>query len=153
MKKKMIVVSLAALMVLVMASVSFAATETSEGRQFFRGFGRQGGFQFIMDKLGLTEEEALDLKNRDKTMMEIAAEKGLDIEQWHEEMLETRNQRIDDLVEAGKITAEEAEEFKALMAERFENCFEGEGFGLGRGMMGRGLGKRMMGRGLKGWQQ
>lgn len=66
----------------------------------------------------------------------------------HEEMLKIKEERLDELVDEGNITQEEADEFIQKMEERFEagDC-DGAAEGLGNGIfsgsgkgMGRGIG-------------
>jgi len=141
-------------MVTVMASMSFATTEEdrAEERQFFRGMGRQPALQLMMEKLGLSKEDVLELRDSGKTIEEIAEENGIDLELWKENMFKLKEERIDKLVEEGKITAEEAEELKTLIEKRIENCPQHNEEGFMRPMMGNGFGRRMMGNGFRGWQ-
>gem|GEM_PF-1628831 len=99
-----------------------------EARRGRAGFGYQGfgrGIETVAAKLGMTVDE-LRSQLGSKTMLEIAEEKGISQEQFHQMMIESAIQRWKD---AGFSDKEIAERQK-MIEERQQNC---NGEGLFRG--------------------
>jgi len=104
------------------------------GETFNKGMG--GGYEAMIEKkaeiLGITVEELNTAREEGTTFHEIIEEKGLDFDEFHEQMKEKRAERIkarmDQLVEDGRITREEADE----RIEGFGD-FEGKGRRMGAG--------------------
>lgn len=78
----------------------------------------------------------------------IAAEADDERLEWHEEMLKFKQEQLDEMVEEGLITQEEADAFIERMEENYESGYcngpfgrtgEGESYGFRRGS-GRGGG-------------
>jgi len=83
---------------------------------------------------------AADLEARleqGETMAQIAASKGLTIEQFHTLMIEARSQAIDQALNDGKLTQEQAD----WMKQRGAVQMAGGLMGNGRGMRGGGQGQ------------
>ncbi len=157
-KKTLALVSGATLVALLLtglvgATVAFAQEPTPEaevpfaGRRGGRGggdFGRgmMGGFggqwttfDTMADALGLTPVELFTELHGGKTLEDVAEEQGVDLEALQETMQAAREdamrKRIEQAVEDGKISQEQAD----WMLEGLENGYGpmGRGFGHGRG--------------------
>lgn len=121
-----------------------------------RGFGLGGGswtmFDVVAEALGLTPEEFFAELHAGKTLEEIAEGQGVELEVVHDAMqaarVEAMRERIEQAVEDGRITQEQAD----WMLEGLEQGFfpTGQGFGSGHGMRG-GFGRGMMKRGSGGF--
>ncbi|RME62337.1 MAG: hypothetical protein D6790_06510 [Caldilineae bacterium] len=101
---------------------------------FGRGFdkGRRGGedhLQAVADALGMTVEELQAAREEGKTLEEIAAEKGVDLQAV---MLEQAQEKLAQAVADGKLTQEEADQ----ILERIQNGEQPGPFGPHRGHAG-----------------
>ncbi len=123
-----------------------------------RGMGWRWGActpEALAEALGMTPEELLAAVRGGETLAELAEAKGVSIEQLVEKVLAARQARIDEAVEAGRLTPEQAESLKAQMreqmAERLQNgtCNPGAGLGPAQGGRGRWGGGRAFGRGMR----
>lgn len=70
---------------------------------------------------GVTEEEAYDLRQEGQTFGEIAQENGV-YEEFTDKMLEEKIAIIEDKVEQGSLTREEADNLIAKFQENIGNC-------------------------------
>jgi hypothetical protein len=157
MKKKMLLLSGAALIVLVLAGLAGATFVSAQEptptptvpfgwRGAGRGWGGRGGFGWAgggdwtmfdtaAEALGLTPVELFTELHAGKTLEEIAEAKGVDIETVYDAMdavrAEAQKQAIEQAVEDGKISQEHAD----WMLEGLEKGFfpGGRGFGHGWG--------------------
>ena len=77
-------------------------------------------FSEVFELLGITAEEAREARVEGKMLHEIAEEKGL-TEEFNALMLESLEERLTALVEAGKITEEDKAEKLAAAEERMAN--------------------------------
>ncbi|KDR96243.1 Protein of unknown function [Peptoclostridium litorale DSM 5388] len=96
--------------------------------------------QVYSDVTGKTVEEAYEDRQSGKTYGELAQEEGK-YEEFKEQLLENRKALLEERVEDGTLTREQAD----LMLQRMEEC-DGtnpgqNGFGLGRGNGGCGNGQ------------
>lgn len=134
-----------------------------------------GMIGFIADLLGMKPEEVIAERQAQKSLVQIAGEKGISEQELLDKVLESRKTRIDQLVKDGRITQEQADLAVKNMTERLkvnlnrttvgpaggpggcprwngtapDGSQQGFGRGFGRGMMGRGM---MGGRGFgPGW--
>jgi ribosomal protein S20 len=84
-----------------------------------RGFGgRRGGFgPEVAEILDMTPQELHEALQSGKTLEQMAADKGLTLEQLKEKVLEARKAELQKLVEEGKLTREKADE----ILSRLEN--------------------------------
>jgi len=149
-KKKLFLVSGAALVVLVLAGLAaatfvFAQEPTPTPTVPFKGRGpgwgcfgwARGGDWTMFDKaaetLGLTPVELFTELHSGKTLEEIAEAKGIDIQTVYDAMesvrVEAQKQAIQQAVEDGKISQEQAN----WMLEGLEKGFFPGGRGFGRG--------------------
>jgi len=110
------------------------------GRSMMGGFGGAGGDQWTMfdtaaETLGLTPEEFFAELREGKSLEEVAEEQGVEIETVQDTMnearAEARLEMIEQAVEDGSLTREQAD----WMLEGLEQGFfpGGQGFGRGRG--------------------
>jgi len=110
------------------------------GRGMMGGFGVAGGGQWTMfdtaaEVLGLTPEELFAELHEGKSLEEVAEEQGVEIETVQDTMnearAEARLEMIEQAVEDGTLTQEQAD----WMLEGLEQGFfpGGQGFGRGRG--------------------
>ncbi|MFX4262732.1 hypothetical protein ACOBQJ_11060 [Pelotomaculum propionicicum] len=112
------------------------------------------GITDLADFLGISREELTGALQSGKTVVQVAAEKGISEQQLVDFMAEKYSERIDQKVADGKITAEQAKKLKQSMTERIKTDLNrantGPNFGKdkmdpkdgpGTGMkMGRGMG-------------
>ena len=105
------------------------------GEAYNKGIG--GGYEAMVENkaeiLGITVEELNTAREEGTTLHEIIEEQGLDFDEFHKQIKEKRAERIkakiDQLVEDGKITREQADE----KIKRFGD-FEGKGRCMGARM-------------------
>ena len=87
------------------------------------GFGRHGHIEVLETAaayLGMTEAELRDELD-DKTLAEIAKEKGKTAAGLVQQLVATQTKRIDEAVADGRLTDEQATELKADLEERMES--------------------------------
>ncbi|NLM19195.1 MAG: hypothetical protein GX217_04130 [Clostridiaceae bacterium] len=119
--------------------------------QSMQGHGSQS-VALVAELTGRSIEDLLqERRETGKTLSEIANEAGVG-EQFKASFLATKKARIQQLVEAGRLTQELADERIALMEQNFANC-DGTGIGKNQGGesgMGLGLGRNNgSGKGLR----
>jgi len=123
------------------------------------GWSQGGMLSTVADLLGLTPDEIAAERQDGKSMTEIAAAQGISEAELTEDIIAARSAALDELVNEGRITKEQADAHLAYMAERVEANINsdaaclGSGLagGFGGGRMGRGSGGRGAGCG-NGWQ-
>lgn len=99
--------------------------------------------ELFLEKTGLTLEDLREFKAEGKTWEQIAAEYNIDLEALKEEMHQQMLQAIDEKVQAGDLTEEEAAQIKERMEERIENHSNFMGFDQKMKSRGMGFGKGM----------
>lgn len=150
------------LLVGVPAVKAFAAGNQSGGKAG-QGYGLQIGRNFgsmsanVAQFLGISQEDLKADRQSGKSMVQIAAEKGISEQELVDYVIGQRSAQIDQMVSDGKITQEQADQHEQLMTERVKenlnrtevgpnrsgnaadrgNKAAGEGMGKG---MGKGLG-------------
>ena len=116
--------------------------------------------EIVANLSGKSVEDVTEEKfDSNKTYGEIAYDEGK-WEEFREEVLESKKAYLDEMVEEGVLTQEEADEYYNYMLEMQEYCDEtggnGRGAGCGFGGKGMGFGGRGMGFGGRGlgrnWQ-
>lgn len=149
-KKRLILLSSGALIVLLLAGVAGVTIVSADEPTPTppvpfgwggRGFGWAGGtwrlFDAAAEALGLTPEQLFAESHGGKSLDEIAGEKGVEMDAVQEAMnaarAEAMQQAIEQAVEEGKISQEQAD----WMLEGHEKGFFPMGRGFGRGW-GRG---------------
>lgn len=119
-KSKIIAGMLALLLIGSASLTAFAATRYGSPMEALAGL------------TGKTEDTLYEqMREEDKRLYELAEEAGV-LEEFREEMLELRKERMQSFVEEGRITQEQADR----MLERMEERDFGGGFGFGRGFRG-----------------
>lgn len=101
-------------------------------------FGRGEVFGAAASHLGLTEAE-LRRQLEDKTLAEVAKDRGKSVSGLVDAMVSAAEKSIDQAVEDGKLTTEQAAELKDGLEERMTDLVNGE-LGHGPGFHGRGFG-------------
>jgi polyhydroxyalkanoate synthesis regulator phasin len=92
------------------------------------GFGHHGHFEILATAasyLGLTEAELRE-QLQDKTLAEIAKEKGKTVAGLVDQLVAAQTKRINEAVADGRLTQDQATELKAGLAERMEALVNGE---------------------------
>lgn len=92
------------------------------------GFGRFGHFELLetaASYLGLSEAELREALGA-KTLAEIAEEQGKTAAGLVQQLVATQTKRIDEAVEDGSLTEEQATELKAGLEDRMEALVDGE---------------------------
>ena len=132
------IIGLVLAMVISVASVSptLAYNEQQETRY---------GFWDNMTQIFNKSKEELQKLFQDKTPVQVAQDQGISQDDFHNKVRNVRNQRLQQKVESGYLTQEQADERIRMAEERIENC-DGTGYqglsGFGKGeSRGRGLHK------------
>jgi len=89
------------------------------------GFGRGEGLAAAASYLGMTEAE-LRTELHDKTLAEIAKEKGKSVSGLVQAMVTAAEKQIDEAVAGGKLTKEQAAAIKADLQARIQSLVDGE---------------------------
>lgn len=159
MKKRNVIAALVLTMSIGVGATAYAAsndTTVIPGQRL--GLGRitsMRGYDYmsniLKNKLGLTDTDITNAKESEKTLYDLAAEKGMTQEELKNLLLEEKTKSIDDAVKKGTITKEEGETLKANLNANIQSCTgnfgekqgvgQGKGRGQGRGMMGNGQGR------------
>ena len=103
------------------------------------GFGHHGHFEILAGAasyLGMTEAELREAL-QDKTLAEIAKEKGKTAAGLVQQLVAEQTKRIDEAVADGKLTDEQAAELEANLEERMEALVNGDLHGPGDGRQPR----------------
>jgi AcrR family transcriptional regulator len=105
------------------------------------GFRGPGGAQpeLLADALGMTAEEVHEALADGQTIAELAEAQGVALEDLVDALMAPMIERIEQAVEDGRLTQDEADEQIEQMAERLLEGLE-SGTGFGRGMMHGGFG-------------
>jgi len=138
------IVVIALIMTLGLSSL-FADTQSEQNDQSFIcrcGEAVQKGFgvisEAIQNLLGMSREEIQEERQEGSSLLEIAESKDVTEEELIETILEAKKDRLDEAVENGCLTQDQADERLELMEERIEekinnsNCgFNGQKGGFG----------------------
>ena len=108
------------------------------------GYGYHGSLPAILaDALGLSVDELFAALSNGQSIADLAAAQGLELGDLVQVLVAPRVERIQQAVEAGSLTQEQADELIAEMTEhmlwRLENLGLGYGYGYGHGY-GHGCG-------------
>jgi hypothetical protein len=168
-KKVLIGISLAVVLVLSVVVIVFAQEPTEPGEGFcpfggtcgrlgggfgMGGFGYRGTMPSILaEELGMTLDELSAALAEGKTVAELAAERGVSLEDLVAALIAQRAEALSQAVADGDLTQEQAdwmlEEMTEHLAWRLENVGWG-GDGGGCGMRGGGWGMQGSGQGYRG---
>lgn len=105
-----------------------------------RGHGKGGriALDAAATTLGMTEEELVAQLRDGRSLADLAAEKGVAVEDLAAALTAAAEERLAEKVAEGELTQEEADAKKAELAERIAAAIEREGFpGRGHGPGGR----------------
>ncbi|MGB9840846.1 DUF2680 domain-containing protein [Thermovenabulum sp.] len=153
--------------VLLASTVAFAATTTSPANlssgvpvstlNLARGYGAQFMSSIVAKLTGLKTEDVLALRAQGQTFYQIAVSKGVTVENFKEAVYKEKASLVDQKVKEGIFTKEQADEIKANLKSRIDNC-NGQGYtnrpqsGLGLFGKGGGIGNRTgQGQGMRGF--
>lgn len=109
-----------------------------------KNHGERGGFrggnavQETATILGVEQSVIMDALKEDKTLLQIAQEKGLSEEDYLQKLVDAQTAAIDAKVTAGALTQEQADQMKSGLSDRLKQQIENKGFGHpgeGRGKM------------------
>jgi hypothetical protein len=96
--------------------------------------GPMGGLSTAADYLGLSEAELRSRLSGGKTLAQVAKAEGKSVDGLVQAMLDDADEKLDAAVDAGKLTAAEANKIRAEWKERISDFVNGEtpfGFHLG----------------------
>ena len=94
--------------------------EEREARRDERQAARQAQRQAVADLLGVELDDLTQQLRDGSTLAEVATANGVEPSSVVDLIVESKNARIDQAVENGRLTAEEAAEIKAELPERVE---------------------------------
>jgi hypothetical protein len=138
MKKLLLAVGGAGLIVMAMAATAFAAGPN--------GLGAAGGA--IADLLGLSRDEIHDLRADGQSLAEIAKAQDVDPDALVDAMVARWNDRIQARVEAGALSPDEATQLREQVETRAREMVEQtEPGGMGGAAVGAGFGRMGGGQG------
>jgi hypothetical protein len=103
------------------------------------GYGQLIPASVLASALNMDIEDVLALRQAGKSYYQIATDKGIDAEDFKNDLLEKKNVFVDEQVKAGNLTSEQGKLVKERMNTNIENC-NGQTPGLGRINGGCGFG-------------
>ncbi len=157
MNKKSVWIGLAivAAILVTTVGVAFAAEQTTSangcglGLKIGRSSSGGGVLQNVAKILNLDQNELLDERQDGKSFADIAKEKGQDPEKLAEGVMEARKAGVQEMVEDGTITQEQADSCLERMEDRVRTRLESDTCGPnGKGQGGRGNGGGGQGKAL-----
>lgn len=123
------------------------------------GYGRILTASIVAKITGTDIKDIISANQEGSTFAQIAEDKGVELEEYKDAVLEGKSAYIDEQVNAGALTEAQAEVVKERMQQRIENCdgtaqyrSQGQGMGMmqGAGQGFRGQGMNGAGRGFRG---
>jgi hypothetical protein len=113
------------------------------------GYGQLIPASILAGALDMDIKDVLALRQAGKSYYQIAADKGIDAEDFKNDLLEKKNVFVDEQVKAGNLTAEQGKLVKERMNTNIESCNGltpgagriGGGCGMGGFAKGRGFGR------------
>ncbi len=106
------------------------ATALRERAGDFRGFGHRGGFHHLetaAEVIGIEVEELAEALRGGQPLAEVAEANGVSVDALTNALVDEVNARLDQAVEDGKLTAEQAEQIREDAPDRIESLVNGEG--------------------------
>lgn len=98
------------------------------GMQHGMSMGQKGqDHTALLDLLQMDEQAFKEARQAGKSIVEIAAEKGISEQQVLDTLVKEASQRLDDAVASGKMTQEQATAMKDKMTERIKQMIEKKG--------------------------
>ncbi len=105
------------------------------------GFGQLIPASVLAKRLDMDIKDVLALRQSGKSYYQIALDKGVSAEDYKNDLLDKRNDYIDEQVKAGIITADQGKLVKERMSTNIESCNgQTPGFGRMNGGCGNGFG-------------
>jgi len=89
------------------------------------------GLTAIADVLGITEDEFMKQLKAGKTLADLAADKGVDVQKLIDAQKAAIESGLKDAVQAGKLTQEQADKRLADAEKMAQDFVNGKGFGFG----------------------
>lgn len=114
--------------------------EITELRSQRIGYGQLLPASVLAERLDMDIMEVIALRQAGKTYYQIAVDKGIEVEDYKDDLLKIKNEYVDEQVKAGIITAEQGKLVKERMSANIESC-DGQVPGLGRMNGGCGVGR------------
>ncbi len=149
MKSKIAIYSVFAIGAMALFGATLAATSAASPGQYFSqrlgmgNFNNDIGFDKMMeskaDALGMSVDEIKDMNNDGKMFHDILEDKGIDMDAFHEKMMVSHEELLQEQVAAGNITQEQADERLQWMEKRHAEGPREDG--VRRGGMHKGLGR------------
>jgi len=87
-----------------------------------KGYGYTQMLETRSETLEMTADELQKELDAGKTIGDIAKEKGLTPEEFHQRMLSAEKKRLENLIKAGILTQEQLETRIRLMEQRYADC-------------------------------
>jgi hypothetical protein len=103
------------------------------------GYGQLIPASVLASALNMDIEDVLALRQAGKSYYQIATDKGIDAEDFKNDLLEKKNVFVDEQVKAGSLTEEQGKLIKERMSTNIESC-NGQTPGAGRINGGCGIG-------------
>ena len=116
--------------------------EISELRTQRIGYGQLIPATVLSEMLDMDIKDVIELRQAGKTFYQIAVEKGIAPEDYKSDLLEKKNEYVDEQVKSGSITEDQGNLLKERMKTNIDGCNGQGGSGMGRNM-GRNMGKGM----------
>jgi hypothetical protein len=116
------------------------------------GYGQLIPASVLASALDMNIEDVLALRQAGKSYYQIAADKGIDAEDFKNDLLEKKNVFVDEQIKAGNLTSEQGKLVKERMSTNIENC-NGQTPGLGRINGGCGIGAGFNNTGMGGFSK
>lgn len=97
------------------------------------GYGQLIPATVISEMLDMDIKDVIELRQAGKTFYQIAVEKGITPEDYKSDLLEKKNEYVDEQVKSGSITEDQGNLLKERMKTNIDSC-NGQGrCGMGRG--------------------
>lgn len=153
MKKKKFITALAITMVMGLSLTGYAASETApvnpgttairNTMNLARITGKRG-YDYVTsvlkDKLKLSDTDIEVARTSEKTLYDLAEEKGMSADDFKAAIIEEKTKAIEAAVEKGTITKEEGEKLIADIKVNMESCTGNFGSKMGSNGQGKGQG-------------
>lgn len=114
--------------------------EIAELRTQGIGYGQLLPAAVLAKRLDMDIEDVIALRQAGKSYNQIAADKGIEVEDYLNDLLASKNAYVDEQVKTGIITEEQGKLIKERMSANINNC-NGQTPGFGRMNGGCGVGR------------
>lgn len=96
------------------------ASKTKSERHHFEGM-KKMDVTILLDKLGITEDEAQTAREAKTSIAELAEEKGISFADYKKAVIASQSEQLDQFVKDGKMTEKQATSIKERMTEEFSD--------------------------------